>query len=220
MNMNSGTTCPLCDGPAERLQVSGEEGACICQACGEYRFGVPAEAELSDNYEDRRYLLSAHTRRHSDGGNPLFLTARFVEEFFATASGPRTPFEILEPLLLYVHARTPEPDAFVPVPRTDYPLFALQDQHRLVKYLTKLEDMGLLENTKNAKSGTRWRLNLPSPEGDGFGWRLKSPKEPRRRRRDHHSVTLKFSSSWGSMSCSSMYCFSTSSVTFPLVATK
>jgi len=34
-----------------------------------------------------------------------------------------------------------------------------------------------LEYKEGLSTGFARELNLPSPEGDGFGWRLKSPKD-------------------------------------------
>ena len=155
--------CPLCDSQAFIGRVPNfDKHCCQCDVCGKFVFTPEAARALSsDNVKPQRYLLSALTRATSDRGGRLELSSKSIPEFLAAAPKPKTPYDVLEPLLLAIHAATAGVSSFVEVPLNDYPLFALTGVEQLGEFLELLRDLDLiLLEPLAGRPGSHCRLTL------------------------------------------------------------
>lgn len=106
------SACPLCDGRIpDKVNVAGLDAFEFrCDRCGTFRMDGTAAVVLLNRSELRlkRYLLSGLTRRASDRGKPLFLTADEFDQLVRIAPAPMTLPEAVDRLLLAVHERAPD----------------------------------------------------------------------------------------------------------------
>lgn len=136
--------CDRADIPVDRAGDR-DAYACDCPICGHYLISQDGKrAVAAEANKPKRYLLSGLTRRASDRGERLELVSSTIANLLDRTAGPRTPHDILDPLLLAVHDGTEEPSASVIVQFDDYPLYGLRNEGQLGNYLRLLMDMGLL----------------------------------------------------------------------------
>lgn len=164
MASESPPKCPLCD--RADVKIGGvpnrDAYACYCPACGRFIFTwEAANALASEKTKPRRYLLSAHTRRASDRGERLELLTYSVADLLEKTVPPRTPYDVLDPLLVAIHDRTTDPTGYVEIPYDDYPLFFLRGPKQLSEFLTLLKGLKLIEvEDKPDKQSLVTRLTL------------------------------------------------------------
>ena len=142
--------CPLCDrSDAHIAHVANRDALfCECSVCGRFVF-TPESLHTLDSADVKgsRYLLSALTRRNTDaGGKPIELLSTTVNPLLESVPRPKTPWDILEPLLLAIHDRTPRDfTEYVWIPYLDYARFAVPSADTLGAYLMQLVGLGLVE---------------------------------------------------------------------------
>lgn len=145
--MTSQVKCPLCDRVAEFVGRAGGRDAyvCKCDVCGRFiftdEFVMAVEAEPN---RGNRYLISSLTRRASDRAEILELLSYSVEELIALAPKPRTPSDVLDPLMIAIHASMVDVSSPVRVALNDYPLFALRSSDQLGEFLGLLQQLELV----------------------------------------------------------------------------
>jgi hypothetical protein len=134
-----------------------------CPCCGTFLLtDTGLTTAQSEPHQSRRYLLSSATRRASDRGRPLRLTADTVTELLQSALRPRTPYDVLDPLLLAIHDGLTEVYGHVRIPYVDFPLFAVRGPAQLKESLRHLENMRLVEVVEDpATQSFECRLRLP-----------------------------------------------------------
>jgi len=140
--------CPLCDSNAAEIERVRNRDAylCGCPRCGRFIFTTEAAVALSQpQTKPKRYLLSAQTRRASDAGATIELLSTTIESLIAEAPRPTTPYDVLDPLLLAIHAATADVSASVTIPYDDYPLFWLKGPQELIDFLHLLANLRLIE---------------------------------------------------------------------------
>ena len=117
-----------------------------CRRCGEFLITDEAICLLREPAnKDRRYLISAASRRGSDAGGVPELLTYSVEEIWRTASAPRTPFEVIDQLLLHIHQHTTSFAGGVRIHLDDYPLFTLRSSTELKTFAYHLHSLGYVE---------------------------------------------------------------------------
>lgn len=146
--MTDSPPCPLCDQPPEFVgQVERRDAyACGCERCGKFIFTDEATFLLnSEPTRSNRYLLSAMTRRASDRKKRLELLTSTIPALLEGASKPSTPHDVIEPLLLAIHARTADVGSAAAIAFRDYPLFVLRSDTQLDQFLKLLHELGLVD---------------------------------------------------------------------------
>jgi hypothetical protein len=83
------------------------------------------------------------TRRASDQHQPLEILSHSIATLLEGAPKPKTPYDVLDPLLLAIHSATTDVAAAVEVPFVDYPLFAIKS-NQLNEFLQLLQRLGLI----------------------------------------------------------------------------
>lgn len=140
--------CPLCDGTDIEIgRVSNRDAfRCRCPRCGGFVFTPEASLALkAPANNNRRFIVSGHTRNASERGQELELLASTVDDLLGSAAEKRTPHDVLDPLLMRIHDKANEALEYVRVPDIDYPLFFLPSARHLRDYLALLSDLGLVE---------------------------------------------------------------------------
>ncbi len=133
--------CPLCQVHEPRVaRVDGRDIVWVeCPACGRYKITPEADGWVrQDEWADRRYLLSAATRRASESKDFVELLTDSMEELVASIAPPSTPLDVLDELLLTVHSRTQSLVGGAWIPFTDYPLFVLRSHNELREFCQQL----------------------------------------------------------------------------------
>ncbi|MBI3048829.1 MAG: hypothetical protein HYY76_11040 [Acidobacteria bacterium] len=137
--------CPLCGEPAAaRLSAGGGSDVTeiTCASCGTYKVSYEAEMSLrGSDWAARRYLLSAMTRRASDAAQPLKLLTSNIKDYAGNATAPKTPFEVIDNLLVLIHARLDTVADSATVTGHDYPLLVLRSVEELRGFLRKLQNI-------------------------------------------------------------------------------
>jgi nucleoside 2-deoxyribosyltransferase len=154
--------CPLCDRTDAAIGgLSGRDAyLCKCLVCGQFVFTDEAAIALREKgNKEKRYILSALTRRAFERKSRLELTTYTIPDFLKNTAPPKTPFDVLDPLLLGIHDRTTDLTAFVTVPRNDYPLYFLKRPEQLVEFLLQLKKLGYIDLEARDK-GDSARLTL------------------------------------------------------------
>ena len=125
----SGSTCPLCQGPADHRIHEKDLGVTIvCAACGSY-----SAYDLGDGLDsDKAHILSALTRRASDSNNPLDITPESITELLASVL-ITTPLDQMNRALLYFGDHQTRADEFLTFdPAHDYPLLFARDRDKQI----------------------------------------------------------------------------------------
>lgn len=141
-------TCPLCDSAKASIDPVDRRHAFVsdCPVCGRFLFTPESLHALNASLKFERYLLSALTRRATIEGNRLEILAGNLGDLVANAPRPNTPHDVLEPLLLAIHASTPSDlTGYARIPYSDYPLYIVPSADTLGEYLKLLEKLGLIE---------------------------------------------------------------------------
>lgn len=138
MTAQSTPKCPLCD--RTDVQIGGipsrDAYGCFCPACGHFVFTWEAANALeAAKIKPRRYILSALTRRASDRHQRLELLSHTVAELLDKTAQPKTPYDVLDPLMTAIHDATTDPLGYVRIPYDDYPLFVLRGVKQLSEFL-------------------------------------------------------------------------------------
>jgi len=153
--------CPICgtDVPAGG---GGHDMLFInCRICGGYKISWPAKADLVDRRDRSNiHLLSAATRRASDGGHHLSLIGEDIDRLLASTSPLRTPFDVLDALLTDVHRRTEDLTSAIKIPFTDYPLFSLRGWEQMRDFANQCQKLGHLEILNLDDKGIECKLSL------------------------------------------------------------
>lgn len=158
-------TCPLCDRSGVQIGEVANRDAyeCRCPVCGCFIFTRQATFDLDTaEVKPRRYLLSALTRRSSDRDEVLELLSYNVAELLDKTAAPRTPYDVLDPLLIAIHDATTDPTGYVPIPYDDYPLFFVRGVKQLGEFLSLLKRLKLIDlEDRPDQKGFVVRLTLP-----------------------------------------------------------
>lgn len=161
--MANAPTCPLCEQTAFVGNVANRDAhGCRCDACGEFIFTPEAATLLTqDPIKASRFVLSGLTRSASDRGSKLELTTQSIPKLLGTATQPRTPYDVLDPLLLAIHAATRDLTEFAGISYNDYPLFGLRSAEQLNEFLGLLQDLDYIHLRPLAgQPGVECRLTL------------------------------------------------------------
>lgn len=157
--------CPLCDRSDVQIgQVANRDAyACRCPVCGRFLYTWEAKFALDKaEVKPRRYILSALTRRFSDRGEVRELYSSSVVELIDKTPGPRTPYDVLDPLLMAIHDATTDLTGYVSIPYDDYPIFFCRDVKQLGEFLSLLKELKLIDATDRPdQKGFAVRLTLP-----------------------------------------------------------
>ncbi|HET7250522.1 MAG TPA: hypothetical protein VFI79_11790 [Gemmatimonadales bacterium] len=140
--------CPLCDRVDVTIERAQNRDAyiCECSVCGRFLFTAEAAYALAtEENKPRRYILSTLTIRASTRREPLELLSRTVTDLLEKTTAPRTPWDVLEPLLLAIHDQTTGPLATVELPYTDYSRFFLRKAEDLGDFLDLLSRLDLID---------------------------------------------------------------------------
>jgi nucleoside 2-deoxyribosyltransferase len=164
--MTAQQSCPLCDrSPVYIGGVANRDAyLCECPVCGRFIFTPEAAHALgTPAIKPKRYLLSAVTRRASDHrAPPVELLSTTLEDFLASAPKPRTPYDVLDPLLLAIHAATTDVSGYAAIPYDDYPLYVLRGVKQLGEFIKLLGELDLIDfqdEPADARFITRLTLN-------------------------------------------------------------
>lgn len=143
-------TCPICKAAAE---VSKDTGGRIdqlvveCKNCGLYKVDGPYAIYLSqEDIKEPRHVLAGALRNASELGQVITLDGNNVQRLIDEAPVPRTLFEAMDRMLLYLAAEAPnfvypvnlEHEHFWPI------LFATNAEESEY-YLLKMKDAGLIQ---------------------------------------------------------------------------
>jgi nucleoside 2-deoxyribosyltransferase len=129
-----------------------------CSRCGTYQIDRKAQLTLEHLTEDgtKRHLLGGVVRENSDRGNHLLLTVQNIPDLISAARPPRTPFDAIDRLLLYIFDQAESPTSYVRLKAdTDYPLIHARSGNDLAFYLYKAKGLGYIETL-----GSEARLDL------------------------------------------------------------
>ena len=159
-------TCPLCDGSEASVDRIQNRDAYLsdCPVCGRFVFTAECRQALkAKEIKPDRFLLSSLTRKAAIRGERIELLSTNVADLLSNAPRPRTPHDILEPLLFLIHDRTPtDLTDYAWIPYDDYPLFTVPSADTLGEYIGLLVNLGLAEFTphRNRLDGFEVRLTL------------------------------------------------------------
>jgi hypothetical protein len=132
-----------------------------CRRCGKFLITDEAIYLLQEaGNKDRRYLISAAARRGSDAGGVPELLTYSIDEIWRTTSAPRTPFEVIDQLLLHIHRHTTNFAGGVRILLDDYPLFTLRSGTELKTFASHLQSLGYIELGAEGGDALICRLTL------------------------------------------------------------
>ena len=155
--------CLICgrDGQMRDVHFETEVRTYACVACGQYHITERAEEDWGTRpgFGSQRFKLSGITRRNSDAGQPITLTSDNIARLLEGASVPKSPFEALDRLLLWLHGKVERFDHSLNVQDTDYPVIFARNPNEFRSFLTELH----IQELVSTQSG-QLRLTLE-------GWR-------------------------------------------------
>jgi nucleoside 2-deoxyribosyltransferase len=96
-------------------------------------------------YERERYRLSALTRRVEKPQKPIELLTSTIAELLSRSPAPSNPFDVIDRLLLHVHANAPSLTGYAKIRPADYPLFTLRSPAELDDFLKQMKTLGYTE---------------------------------------------------------------------------
>lgn len=114
----------------------------------------------SEEFGPKRYLLSGVLRGASDQGSVLEVTSGTLEELLDSARSPRSPMEVLEPLLLRIADSAPEFFGSTGVPLLEYPRYFLRSTIELQDMLSQLVRLRWAERASEGDGVWQMRLTL------------------------------------------------------------
>ncbi len=171
--------CPVCD-LAEIQVAQRADGADVevfdCPICGEFQLSRTLSTELQrktdENVKEKyapRWVLSSAIRNQYERGENLELSTGTVETLLETARIPDDPFESINLLLRHIQDRVESPgQGAIFNQQTDFPLVYAQGPQEFEYYITKAQELGLIEPGPDRRG---YRLGLE-------GWRrLKDLKQ-------------------------------------------
>ncbi len=179
--------CVLCDGSGvEYTRKPGYDAYFVdCRTCGSFVITGPALNALDKpNLPEKRFMLSALTRMSSESGKRLELTTENIDDFLSKANVPRTPFDVLDRLLLRVYERTKWITDDVLVQETDYPLLYLRSPQELEGFVRHLASLAYITSDP-VKGGWECRLTLE-------GWKRVSELRTKGRGSSQAFVAMSF----------------------------
>ncbi len=140
------TACPLCDHTLNDVNGVGGRYYLACDRCGLFQItGSALQTIRQPKLAPDRYLLSAHTRRLSDGGTPGELTTYNIDNVIQVGKRPRSLLGTRDEILRFIERNLRSFSEYVPVRRNDYPVFALRDGDEMVACIRHLGAAGLID---------------------------------------------------------------------------
>lgn len=165
------TQCPICDGLLERNNYAPDRRVDHneCRTCGEYSITQEANEVVQLQYQDKKWILSGVIRNAVENGKKVLLRAEDIRPLIESAPVPKTPFEAIERLVVFIASRTSPAGDGVPIGICDYPIVFGKNAIELEKYLLDAIRLGHIEKCQ----ADQYRLTL---EGWAKVEELKQPK--------------------------------------------
>ncbi|MBI2165693.1 MAG: hypothetical protein HYU29_04750 [Chloroflexi bacterium] len=140
--------CPLSGHPAEIIPLENSLARRVkCPACGTYDIDDMIAADLQDlsgKWHDKRYLLSALTRRATEKRQRRTISY----QLFDSIAPPEGPQEILDRVLLYISERASSFSSPVRLnPDTDYPIAVARNPQDFASVISDAINLGMLEQS-------------------------------------------------------------------------
>lgn len=150
--------CPICGQRPEHVHSESNRDVfhVKCPTCGEYSLSWRVQMSLPTLDQNKKYILSGVIREETEYGNRIELLTTNIADILASASLPDGPLEAMDRILLYVHRHTTTVASYVQIKPSDYPIACAKGPEEFNFYLTKLVELGYLEDPGEE----RYRLSL------------------------------------------------------------
>lgn len=136
--------CVLCDWEIEsRVDSARDTLSYHCPACGEIILTDQALREVTQRFQDRRYLLSGFTRERTERGlEPIIISSSNIEDLVRSANKPKNVAEKLNHVMLYLERKSEHPGKTVTVvAEKDYPIAYAKNADELLYLLRQLDSL-------------------------------------------------------------------------------